>query len=171
MKKIINKIVLAAAAVLTFGLTACDKDFTDDLVKDNQPDIPVTFTGATTYGFNPYYTVNINGTGEIKITLEIPGSSAVTIKEVAAVTAGTTAINVASLGAPNYVTAPVSVNGTTYTLTTSLTEYNSKVPASARVTAASITGAFLERAFMFKLTMSDNTEIVPVQCRIRFTKS
>lgn len=169
MKKIINKIVLAAAAVFTLGLTACDKDFTDDIVKDNPPAVPVTFTGATTSGFNPYYEVSINGTGEIKITFEIPGTSKVTIKEVTAISAGTTAINVASLATSNYLAAPVAVNATTYTLTTSITEYNAKVP-SAQVTAAAITGAFLERAFMFKLKMSDDTEIIPVQCRIRFKK-
>jgi len=28
-----------------------------EIVKDNRPDIPVTFVGATTNGFNPYYTV------------------------------------------------------------------------------------------------------------------
>jgi hypothetical protein len=43
------------------------------------------------------------------------------------------------------------------------------VPASARITAAPAAGTFTERAFMFLLTMQDDSQIIPVQCRIRVT--
>jgi hypothetical protein len=86
--------------------------------------------------------------------------------------AGATSINVASITATSsiqYITAPAIVNGTSYTLNTTLTEFNTKVAASAKVTASPAVGAFTERAFMIRLRMDDDTFIIPVQCRIRVT--
>ncbi len=169
MKKILNKIALFALLATVF--TACNKDFTDDLVKDNKPEIPVTFDGATTYGFNPYYTIPLSGDGVIKITMSIPAGARVKIKEITKAIAGGTAItpgNVTDATKPSYLAAPVTVNGTTATITTSITEWNTKVTGATNTIPASVSaGAFAERAIMFLLTMDDNSTIIPVQCRLR----
>ncbi|MCW5909755.1 MAG: hypothetical protein KIT62_01715 [Cyclobacteriaceae bacterium] len=149
-------------------LVSCNDEFEGEIVRDNIPATPVTFEGTTTYGFNPYYTVSYAG-NNFSITLKIPDNSPVKIKEVSNIVAGATSINAASLGdAKQYLTTAAAVNGTTYTLTTSITEFNSRA-ISSPVTAAPAAGALVERAFMFKLTMEDNSIIVPVQCRIRIT--
>jgi len=169
MKKILNKIAFFALLATVF--TACSKDFTDDLVKDNKPEIPVTYEGATTYGFNPYYKIKLSGDGVIKITMNIPSDARVKIKEVTKAIAGATSItpgNLTNASFTSYLSAPLTVNGTTATLTTSITEYNSKVTGSANMIPGTVNaGSFVERAFLFLLTMEDNTTIIPVQCRLR----
>lgn len=162
--KIFNILVLALI------VASCDDEFEHDIVKDNLPEIPVTFDGATTVGFNPYYTVSY-ANGNFTITLSIPQDAKHQIKEVSKIAAGATSINVATLSgtAGQYLAAPATVNGYTFTLTSSIAEYNSKVPAAARITTAPAAGTFVERAFMFLLTMDDDSIIVPVQCRIRVT--
>lgn len=142
-----------------------------EIVKDSLPEIPVTFDGSTSNGFNPYYTVSYAG-NSFTITLSIPQTSKHQIKEVTNVVAGTTAINVSTLTAASsiqYLAAPAQVNGYTYTLTTSITEFNTKVTGSTKITTSPAAGTFAERAFMFKLTMDDDSTIIPVQCRIRVT--
>ncbi len=157
--------------LLSLVLFSCDDKFEGEIVKDNKPAIPVTFEGALSNGFNPYYTVPYQaGAGAITIKINIPTTSTKKIKQVENIVAGATSINVASITAVSsiqYLAAPVAVNGTTYTFTTSITEYNTKVAASARITTAPAAGAFTERAFMIRLRMEDDTFIVPVQVRIR----
>ncbi len=151
------------------AMSSCEDEFEGEIVRDNRPEIPVTFEGATTAGFSPYYAVSF-ANDNFSITLRIPENSPLRIKEVTSVVAGATSINVASLTDPasiKYLAAPATVNGYTYTLTSSLTEFNTKVPAAARVTAAPAAGAFTERAFMFLLRMEDDSIIVPVQVRLR----
>ena len=170
MKNILKVIISVAVSAI---LLSCSDNFKGDIVRDSISDIPVTFDGATTAGFNPYYTVSYAaGTTSFSITLKIPDNAKLKIKEVTNIVTGSTAINVASLNAPagQYLTSPASVNGTSYTLSTSITEYNTKVTAANKISAAPAAGAFAERAFMFKLTMDDNSIIVPVQCRIRIVQ-
>lgn len=152
-------------------ITSCNDKFEGEIVKDNRPAIPVTFDGAQTVGFNPYYTVTYSaGTGAISITMSIPSDSKLKIKQVENIIAGATSINVASITAasqPQYLTAPAVVNGTTFTLNSSITEFNTKVTTANRITAAPAPGTFAERAFMIRLRMDDDSFIIPVQCRIR----
>ncbi|GAA0528726.1 hypothetical protein [Chitinophaga japonensis] len=167
MKNIL-KIFLLVAGV--FSLAACDKDFTDDIVRDNKPEIPVTFEGATTSGFNPYYTVQYNGgNATFSFNITIPSNARLKIKEVTKAIAGSTALTVTGLNTsstPSYLDGAVSVGGTSVTITTSIAEFNSK--ASPAITGAPAAGSsFEERAFYFLLTMDDDSQIVPVQCRIR----
>jgi hypothetical protein len=169
--KIFKIISIPFMAMSLMALLSCNDDFEGEIVKDNEPEIPVIFEGATTAGFNPYYSVSYaSGTFEIKLT--IPSDSKLKIKEVTKVVAGATAINVASLKDPKQYITPQTVDGYSFTLTSSLAEYNAKCIPNAdgtftgvRVTAAPAT--FTERAFMFQLTMEDGSVIVPVQCRIR----
>ena len=162
--------ILLAISSLLFS---CDDKFEGQIVRDNKPEIPVTFDGATTVGFNPYYTVAYSaGTGAITISLSIPQNAKLKIKQVENVIAGATSINVASITSPSqpqYLTSPVAVNGTTFTLNSSITEFNTKVTSGNRITAAPAAGAFTERAFMIRLRMDDDSFIIPVQCRIRVT--
>jgi len=155
------------------AMISCDDKFEGQIVRDSRPEIPVTFEGATTAGFNPYYTVAFNaGTGAIVIKINIPTDSKLKIKQVENIVAGATSINIASITAVSsiqYLTAPVVVNGTTYTLNSSITEFNTKVTAANRITAAPAAGAFAERAFQIRLRMDDDSFIIPVQCRIRVT--
>jgi hypothetical protein len=165
MKNTYNYFVGLLFLVMT---VSCTDKF--EIVKDNRPEIPVTFDDATTAGFNPYYTVSYAGNA-FTITLSIPQTSKHQIKEVTNIVTGTTAINASSLNgtAGQYLTAPAAVNGYAYTLTTSITEFNTKVAGSTKITTSPAAGTFAERAFMFKLTMDDDSVIIPVQCRIRVT--
>ena len=163
-------------AVSCILFMSCDDEFEGEVVKDSLPEIPVTFEGATTVGANPYYAVSY-ATGTFSIKLTIPSDSRLKIKEVTQVVAGATSINVATLKSTLQYTTPQAVNGYSFTLTSTIAEYNSKCIPNAdgtftnvKVNAAPAAGAFAERAFMFKLTMEDGSTIVPVQCRIRVTK-
>lgn len=164
-----NLLKIFCGLLLMAAVSSCEDEFEGEIVRDNLPEIPVTFEGATTAGFSPYYIVSY-ANGNFSITLRIPENSPLRIKEVTNVVAGATSINVASLKDPvsiQYLSAPATVNGYTYTLTSSLTEFNTKVATAARVTSAPAAGAFTERSFMFLLTMEDNSIIVPVQVRLR----
>lgn len=154
-------------ALVIIAVTLSCSDFTGDIVKDNLAAVPVTYDGATTVGFNPYYTVSF-ALDTFSIRLRIPASSKLKIKEVTNIVTGTTAINVASLSGTTgqYLTSPAQVGGTYYKLSTSVTEFNTKVTGGTKI-ANPAAGAYAERAFMIKLTMDDNSLIVPVQCRIR----
>jgi len=180
--QLINILKAVPVLIVTFLAASCSGDFDDNLVKDNLPAIPVTYDGATTAGFNPYYAVPYQGgNATITITMKIPETSKVKIKEVTKVIAGITGINAGGLTSqdpaivlPSYITSPIaSSDGYSVTLTTSLSEFNTKVPTSgsnkANITTAPAAGAFTERAFMFLLTMEDDSQIIPMQCRIRVT--
>jgi hypothetical protein len=164
-----NLFKIFCGLLLMVAISSCEDEFEGEIVRDNQPEIPVTFEGATTSGFSPYYAVSYTN-GNFSITLRIPENSPLRIKEVTNVVAGATSINAASLtdaASIQYLNAPVTVDGYTYTLTSSITEFNTKVATAARVTTAPAAGAFTERSFMFLLTMEDDSIIVPVQVRLR----
>lgn len=174
MKKVLNKIVILA--LLTVGFASCSKDFTDDLVKDNKPEIPVTFEGATTYGFNPYYSTSLNSAGDsaIRMKVTIPSDARLKIKEVTKVIWGGTGILPGDLtkeSTPSYFPAPIlSQDGRTVTISTNVKEFNSKVSGSTVVATPFPGGATMtERAYLMILTMDDGSTIIPVQCRIRIT--
>jgi len=187
--KTIKYLFLLCTLILLAG---CDDQFSDDLVRDNRPAVPVTYPGATTNGFNPYYTVSIAQGGNIEIRLSVPEGSGRTIKEISKVVGGGTAINagnVADARRASYIAAPIAGSGTTATFTTNIAEFNAimRSVASTRsdtipsIVAANTTGAsviqtvppslpFIERAFMFSVVLDDNSVIIPVQCRIRVTR-
>jgi hypothetical protein len=166
MKKIYQYIMIMTVAL---SFAACSDDFEDDLVRDNRPEVPVTFTGATTNGFNPYYTVPISGSGAITFTLAVPGETGRSITSLKKITAGGTGITQGTLyDATAAYAADVTVSGNSVTFTTSITEFNAKMSAANDVPATIAAGTFVERAFLFRIVLDDNSEIVPVQCRLRF---
>lgn len=157
-------------AVLLLGC-ADDGEFDHPLVRDNIPAVPVTFTGAITHGANPYYSIPYTGGATaIQLVISIPANSERQIKTITKMIAGATGItpgNVIDVAVPNYLAGPITVNGNSTTINTTITEFNTKVPASARITAAPAAGTFAERAFLFLITLDDNSTIVTQQCRIR----
>lgn len=154
--------------MLVAGTFACDDEFEDDLVKDNRPAVPVTFPGATTYGFNPYYTVPLSGSKMIEIQLAIPDNSPVNIQEITKVVGGGTAVNAGTLNTgTSLIKSPIAANGKSATFSISFDEYNRAVTAANRIPATVTSGALVERAFMFSLLMDDGSVVIPTQVRIR----
>jgi hypothetical protein len=166
MKKIFQYLIILFTAA---GLFSCDDEWTDDIVKDNKPEIPVTYPGTTSVGFNPYYTVSISGNGDIGIVMEIPSTSGHTIKSIKKIVAGATGLTPGNL---NDATVPyatdIAVNATTATFNTSITEFNTRMSAANDVPASIPAGTYVERAFMFTIVLDDDSEIIPVQLRVRF---
>ncbi|RAK03244.1 hypothetical protein LX87_01366 [Larkinella arboricola] len=166
MKKIAFRFLLLVVVALA-GISCKDDYVYSDLVQDNLPAVPVTYSGATTYGFDPYYETSIAGGGNIKITLSIPTSSGRTIKEITRVAAGATSINAGTLNtAGNYNTGPIAGNGTTAEFTTTIKDFNTKRPAVPTTPTTPPTGV-REIAFIFLVTLDDGTEIRTMPVRIR----
>jgi len=169
MRKIYQYFLLLSLAL---PLASCDSEFDDDLVRDSQPDVPVTFTGATTNGFNPYYTVSITGNKVLSLTLAIPVETGRTFKSLKKVTAGSTALLPGSLydDTVKPIAADVPVTGTSVVFSMTFDEYNAKLTANGDKTPATVAaGALVERQFLFRIVLDDDSEIVAVPCRIRFT--
>jgi hypothetical protein len=155
-------------AILTAGSFACKDDLIyTDLIQDRRPAVPVTFSNATTFGFNPFIEVSA-ASGQISYTLSIPGSTGRTIREITTVVGGGTGINPGTLNsaAAKFNTAPIPGSGTTATFTTTLAAFRAKYPTVV-VTPSTNPLSPREIAFLFKVTLDDGTEIIPVQVRAR----
>ncbi len=152
-------------------LVSCNKDYTE-FYSDNRPEIPVTFEGALTEGFNPYIKVPL-ASNTFKLTLTIPQSSNRKIKEITKVLAGSTAINAGGVRTGTYITSPIVGNGNEVTFSTSVSEFRGKSAANEKIIKDfenSTTLKTQEIAFMFLLTLDNGQEIIPVQARIWLTK-
>ncbi|MFD2597395.1 hypothetical protein ACFSQ3_00410 [Sphingobacterium corticis] len=148
-------------------MSSCEKDYTE-FYSDNRPEIPVTFDGATTHGFNPYIIVPIND-GNISFTLSIPESSGRTITSITRVSGGATSINAGGVRAATYIASPIPGNGTKATFTTTIAEFRSKNAANNTLIQSfinSTTATQVEIAFMFLVTLDNGQEIIPVQTRV-----
>lgn len=165
MKKIAFQFLILS--IVAFAGISCKDDYVySDLVKDNRPAVPVTYTGATTYGFDPYYETSVAAGGNIKITLSIPSSSGRTIKEISKVAAGATSINAGTVAtAGNYNAAPIAGSGTTVEFTTTVKDFATKRPAVPS-TPVALPG-FREIAFIFQVTLDDGTQIIATPVRVR----
>ena len=162
---IIKTALLATLVVANF---ACKDDLIySELVRDNRPAVPVTFPNAQTFGGNPWIDVSVAGGGAIKFDLSIPASSGRTIKEITTVAGGATGINVGSLNsaAAKINTAPIPGSGTTASFATTLAAFRTKFP-TVNVTPGTPT-VIREIAFIFLVTLDDNTQIVTQQVRAR----
>ncbi|MCL7987971.1 hypothetical protein M8998_08475 [Sphingobacterium sp. lm-10] len=152
-------------------MSSCEKDYTE-FYSDNRPEIPVTFEGATTHGFNPYIIVPLSN-GNISFTLTIPETSGRTIASISRVHAGATSINAGGVRAATYLTEPIAGNGTRATFTTSIDEFRSKSAANNTLIQNFINNATLtqlEIAYMFLVTLDNGQEIIPVQTRVWIRK-
>lgn len=163
---IVNSLMVAAFALTTMS---CKDDLIySELVRDNRPAVPVTFPGTTAFGFDPFISTSISGGGAIKFTLSIPAESGRTIKEITRVVGGTSAINIGTLNTASqaFNTAPIAGAGTTATFETTLAAFRTRYP-TVPVAATTNPLAPNEIAFLFLVTLDDNTQIVTQRVRVR----
>ncbi|MCC9137053.1 hypothetical protein ACFSKU_20330 [Pontibacter silvestris] len=178
-----KNIILLFSLLFTVALTSCEKDEYTEFYSDNRPEIPVTFPGTTTYGFNPYITHSISGGGNIEFTLAIPENSGRTIKEITKIVAGSTSINAGTVTSADVAdktgkvavvsynnATPIPVNSTTATFTTTLEEFKSKTEEAAKTDDNKLVKDGGEIAFMFLITLDNDQTIIPVQVRVRLTE-
>ena len=159
MKKTIALLYSLAAL---FIFTACENDY-GVFNSDNKPEVPVTFPGTTTHGFNPYITRSIaDTTSAIEFTLAIPSESPRSIKEITKVAVGASSINPGTAVEGTYISEPILGNGKTATFSTTFQELREAVPAALLASGQEV-------AFMFVVTLDNGDTIIPVQVRIRFT--
>lgn len=178
--------------VLSVGLfTQCadDGEYDHPINHDNIPEVPVLFPGAVSFGGNPYYQVSFaGGTATVTINISVPEDSPLKIKEITKMIAGTTSItpgNVNTASIANYLAAPIQVNGTSVVINTSISEFNSKFPAAtcpntttSRILQCNVDAAatstpatpYIERAFLFLVTLEDGSTIITEQVRLRVIK-
>jgi hypothetical protein len=186
--KSLYKIVFLVMGAGILSQCAQDGEYDHPINHDSIPTVPILFTGAKTYGANPYTTVAWGSdpatatpaANNIAIVISVPDDSPLKIKEITKMIGGATSITPGILGTRgNYLAAPIAVNGTTVTINTNLTEFNTKpttvIPAAERVTAANVNAItavspYVERAFMFLVTLEDGSTIVTQQLRLRTTK-
>jgi hypothetical protein len=152
--------------LLSFGLflvlASCESDY-GQFNRDNRPEIPLMFTNATSFGFNPYIEIVDANTSEIKFEMEIPANSGRTIKEITAVGAGATAIQINSLNT-NFITAPIPGEGNKAVFQTTLGEFRQKRPTVA-INPPAV--GFSEIAFIFLVTLDNGDQIVSMGTRVR----
>jgi len=168
MKNIFYTIIIALFATL---FSACKKEYTD-LYKDNRPEIPVTYEGAITHGFNPYITQPLSK-NEISFTLTIPSGSGRTIKEISKVLAGTTAVNAGGVRAGTYIAAPIRGDGTRAVFNTTIAAFKASSAGNLGLIErfeADANARQLQIAFMFLVKLDNDQEIIPVQAQVWLTK-
>lgn len=160
------------SVTLLAAMVACEDDLQyGPLVRDNRPAIPVTFSNATTYGGNPFVEVSQSGAAPtITFTLSIPAGSGRSIKEITKVAGGGTGVNAGTLNTASAIinAAPIPGTGTTATFTMTLADFRKKYPAPGVVSTPTAAGlAPREIAFIFLITLDDNTQIITQQVRAR----
>lgn len=169
--------IIKGFLLVTLALTnfACKDDLEySELVRDNRPTVPVTFPNTKTFGGNPWIDVSVASGGAIKFDLSIPASSGRTIKEITRIAAGGTGINAGSLG-PTTIAAsnsifsitPIAGSTTTATFQTTLADFTKRYGAGVNVTPSANPLSPREIAFIFLVTLDDNTQIVTQQVRAR----
>lgn len=160
--------IITLLTVIFFG--SCKKESTLDFATSDaaRAAVPVTVSNlyATTNGV-PTVQTSLSGGGGITITLQIPGGSGRTIKQIdkVAVAANTTSYTVVQSSATAaYNATPITGSGTSVTFTTSLTEYTTKTGLA--VTASGTATSFLARYFYFLITLDNGAQVIPVPVRV-----
>ncbi|MVZ63031.1 hypothetical protein [Sphingobacterium humi] len=166
-----KRFFIAIIAILFVGsMSSCDKEYSE-FYSDNRPEIPVTFEGATTHGFNPYYIQKVSQ-NDITITMNIPTASGKQIKEISKALGGATSINAGGVRTSTYLAAPVAGQGTKAVFKTSLTAFKAYSAANAKLINDFVAGAGtqIQIAFMFVVKLDDGQEIIPVPVQIWLQK-
>jgi hypothetical protein len=149
-------------------MISCKKEDFNGL-SDVRPEVPVTVTNAIDFRPEPTVSTSISAGGAIQITLAIPASSGRTIKEITKVAASTTYTQIQSTGSTGwYTSAPIPVNGITYTFNTSLTEYVVKGPGTIPPVSTTV-GTELAKRFYFLITLDNGAVIIPEPVRVLVT--
>ena len=166
MKNISLRFLLLSLVALV-GLSCKDDYKYNDLFQDRRPVVPVTFAEATSYGGNPYILSSLAAGGAITFTVTIPASSGRTVKEITKIVGGATGINPGTLNTASaaYTAAPIAGTGTIVVFTTTVAAFKAKYPSVSIVPVA--LPNFTELAFIFLITLDDNTQIITEQVRVR----
>jgi hypothetical protein len=161
--RIYKTILVFSAAFLIHG---CSKQTTDPLM-DERPEVPVTIANAADYRPDPTVTTKL-ADGKIEIALAIPEQSGKKIVEITRIATANSysLIQSASSTAVFYVGTPITVNGTSYTYTTSIAEYFSKNPVDASSNPKAQANKELAFRFYFLLKLDDGTQLVSMPVRV-----
>jgi|SRR6266404_6966538 len=153
---------------LTVAIISCKKEAFNGL-SDIRPAVPVTVTNAIDFRPEPTVGTSISAGGAIQIILAIPANTGRTIKEITKVAASTTYTQIQSTGTTGfYTSAPIPVNGITYTFNTSLAEYVVKGPGTIPPVSTTV-GTELAKRFYFLITLDDGSVIIPEPVRVLVT--
>lgn len=166
-----KRILIIFVATIATLFTSCDKEYSE-FYSDNRPEIPVTYEGAKTEGFNPYIEIPLTK-NTFSLTLTIPESSGRTIQEISKVLGGSTSINAGGVRSGTYISSPILGNGNKVVFNTSVSEFRGKNATNEKLIKDfenSTTLQTQEIAFMFLLKLDNNQEIIPVQARVWLKK-
>lgn len=188
MKNVANILIFVACAGL-FSQCANDGEYEHPINADNFPEVPILFTGTTSFGANPFYQVKFVDSANpntnpqaVSVTLAVGGESGRTIKEITKVLVGPTGItpgNIITSTTVNFLPGVLAVNGTTVTINTTVGALNTYIAGTANdITQARVDLAttstpatpYIEAAFLFWVTLDDNSSVISQQVRIRFVK-
>ncbi len=160
----IIKILSVVTAVLV--MSSCEKSELDPTL--NQVAVtPVTITNAN-YLPDPVVSTSLQAGGKIEIALSVPDGK--TIKEITRIGTSTSAALMLNSGTTGfYKSTPISVNSSTYTFTTSISEYFTINPVSPQNLAAKA-DAELSYRFYFLVTMSDDSKEISTPVRVLVLK-
>jgi hypothetical protein len=170
LKNILNILCFTFIAAFSFSCAQNESEF-GNIVKDNKPLVPVTFTGTGifTFGGNPTLPVSVAAGGNIDFTISIPSTSGRTIKELTTVLVGSP-VTIATLNSPTslkFNTAPIPVGATSYKFSTTLAAIKARVPSVNIVPLALPTPpappAYRNVSFLFVVTLDNGETIIPVQ--------
>lgn len=161
-----NRINLLTCFLAVLLFSACKKDELG-MLSTPRPEVPVTVSNL--YGtFNgvPTVATSLSGGGAISITLNIPGGTGRTIKEITRVGIANVPSNyrVVQTTTGLYKSTPIAGNGTSVTFTTTLTEYTAITGLA--VTTSGTATSFLARYFYFLITLDNGETIIPVPVRV-----
>lgn len=158
--------------------TSCEQPFEDFNVlnQDNRPDIPVTFPNFISQGFNPYLVVSRGvtpSTAAFDVQISIPANSGRNIKNVF-IRGGNTALNAASVtGSVTYYAPATALSGlgtTQVTFSSNLTEFVAQAGQGTTVNGTiNAANGFNEVAFIFRIVLDDDSEIITTQVRLRIS--
>src|SRR6185436_20110349 len=153
--------ILRLIALVVIGSVACKKEEVGK-TGDSIPSNAVTVTNAIAFRPDPTVSTSKSGGGAIQMVLTLSSESGRTIKEITKVAANTSYTQIQSGGSSGfYNAAPIPVNGTTATFTTTLAEYVTK--AAGVIPASNFE---LAKRFYFLLTLDDNSTIVTTPVRV-----
>ncbi|MEI9947283.1 MAG: hypothetical protein WDN26_24110 [Chitinophagaceae bacterium] len=153
---------------IAMAISSCKKDGFGPLT-DNRPDVSVTVTNVYEYRAAPVVKAS-KAENKIMITLQIPGSTGRTIKEITKIAASasnnwTAIYNATTVGTTTallWSNTPIAVNSTSYTFTTTFDEYKAKTAT----TTTPASNALLARDFYFMLKLDNDEIVIPTNVRV-----
>lgn len=156
--------------LLILFFSSCKKESTLDFATSDAAHAAIPVTVSNLYTMTngvPTVQTSLSGGGAITITLQIPGSSGRSIKQITkvAVASNTTSYTVVqSAATAAYNSAAINGSGTSVTFTSTLAEYTTKTGLA--VTVSGTATSFLARYFYFLITLDNGEQLIPVPVRV-----